>query len=165
MAGISWSVSPGTTGATMTRTGTPAADSFSIASSRRRGDEVRGSIFRWSVSSSEVTEKLTGRAVRRGQLSQQVRVAGHQVVLGDDAHGVPHLGQRLQAPAREAQSSLGTGWYGSVTPLITMVCGFHRGDASSRRSSSGASIFTRMRVSKSSPAEKPRYSCVGRAKQ
>jgi hypothetical protein len=43
-----------------------------------------------------------------------------------------------------------------------MTCGRHPGAASSRRNNSGASFLTMIFVSKSSPAEKPRYSCVGR---
>src|SRR5438477_551233 len=51
-----------------------------------------------------------------------------------------------------------TGCYASVTPLIAMTCGSHFGDSSSRRSNSGAFCFTRIFVSKSRPAEYPRYS-------
>jgi hypothetical protein len=47
-----------------------------------------------------------------------------------------------------------------VTPLIASACGFHFGAESSRRSSPGASGLTMIRLSKSSPAEKPRYSRV-----
>jgi hypothetical protein len=57
------------------------------------------------------------------------------------------------------------GWKASVTPLMAMIFGSHFGDASSSRSSSGASSFTRIFDSNSRPAEKPRYSWVGRAKQ
>ena len=64
---------------------------------------------------------------------------------------------------RARRNRRSTGWYGSVTPLITSSCGSHRGEASSLRNNSGACGFTRMRLSKSNPAESPRYSCVGRA--
>ena len=46
MAGISWSVSPGMTGATFTPTGMLASASRAIASRRRSGVEPRGSILR-----------------------------------------------------------------------------------------------------------------------
>jgi hypothetical protein len=55
------------------------------------------------------------------------------------------------------------GWYGSVTPESATTCGSQRGETSVSRRSFGSSSFTRMRVSKSSPAENPRYSWVGRA--
>ena len=45
-----------------------------------------------------------------------------------------------------------------LTPLIAMTCGFHLAEASSRRNNSGAFSFTMILVSKSNPAEKPRYS-------
>ena len=64
---------------------------------------------------------------------------------------------------RVMRSLRSTGWYGSVTPESASGRGRQRGRASSAASSSGASSLTTMRVSKSSPAEKPRYSCVGRA--
>ena len=47
--------------------------------------------------------------------------------------------------------------------LKVMTRGVHFGDDNSRRNSSGAFSFTIILVSKSSPAEKPRYSWVGRA--
>jgi hypothetical protein len=50
-----------------------------------------------------------------------------------------------------------------VTPLIAIVFGSQLFLLSSSRSSAGASSLTRIFVSKSRPAEKPRYSCVGRA--
>ena len=56
IAGISWSVSPGITGATSTPTGTPAFESASIVASRRCGADERGSSTRWSAGSSVVTE-------------------------------------------------------------------------------------------------------------
>ena len=45
------------------------------------------------------------------------------------------------------------------------VFGFQLGFASAARSSSGARRFTRIFDSKSSPADQPRYSWLGRAKQ
>jgi hypothetical protein len=42
---------------------------------------------------------------------------------------------------------------------------FHDGRASSARSNSGAFTLTTISLSKSRPALKSRYSCVGRAKQ
>jgi hypothetical protein len=70
----------------------------------------------------------------------------------------PHEGYKVSQRKRKLVEQ-GFGWDktigapGQATP------------PSSRRSSAGASSFTRILVSKSSPAEKPRYSCVGRAKQ
>ena len=57
--GISWSVSPGITGATKTVTGTPAWASCSIASSLRSGLDVRGSMALWRAGSNVVTETAT----------------------------------------------------------------------------------------------------------
>ena len=60
--GISWSVIAGTTGATITPTGMPAAASRSIAFSRSRGWEARGSILRATSGSSVVIESMTTAA-------------------------------------------------------------------------------------------------------
>ena len=60
--GISWSVSPGITGATNTPVGTPALVSFSIAFNRAAGWAVRGSMIRASSASSVVTDKNTAAA-------------------------------------------------------------------------------------------------------
>ena len=59
MAGNSWSVRPGTTGATSTRTGTPTEVSDRMARSRALGAEARGSIARARAGSSVVTLMLT----------------------------------------------------------------------------------------------------------
>ena len=56
MVSNSLSLRPGIIGDAMTRTGMPASDSAAIASSRRAGDEHRGSISRDSPLSSVVTE-------------------------------------------------------------------------------------------------------------
>ncbi len=53
---ISWSFSPGITGAKPTITGTPASDSSFSAASRRSGVEARGSIARASLRSRVVME-------------------------------------------------------------------------------------------------------------
>jgi hypothetical protein len=47
----------------------------------------------------------------------------------------------------------------------TTVSPFQEGRMNSARSSSGARTFATSFVSKSVPAPKPRYSCVGRLKQ
>ena len=47
--------------------------------------------------------------------------------------------------------------------LVCLALGRQDLEESFRFRSSGASVFTRIRDSKSSPAEKPRYSWVGRA--
>ena len=70
---------------------------------------------------------------------------------------------RTSRQRRVIRSFLSIGWYGSVTPDSTMTWGFQRGLRSAFRSSSGARSLTSIRLSKSSPAEKPRYSWVGRA--
>ena len=46
-----------------------------------------------------------------------------------------------------------------------MCCALHDGRASSARSTSGTLTLTMISFSKSRPALKSRYSCVGRAKQ
>ena len=77
--------------------------------------------------------------------------------------------QGLRKPAstsrqrRVSRSFRSIGWYASVTPEIATTCGFQLRRESCARRSSGSSCFTRIRVSKSSPLEKPRYSWVGRA--
>ena len=63
MRGISWSVSPGTIGAAITPTGTPAAASRAIASSRRRGLPARGSMVR-AISGSRVVIETETTAAR-----------------------------------------------------------------------------------------------------
>ena len=68
---ISWSVSAGTTGETMTRTGIPAAASARITASRRSGAGTRGSIFRATPRSSVVTP--TPIALDRKALSNAIR--------------------------------------------------------------------------------------------
>lgn len=60
IAGISWSVRPGTTGATMTPHGTPALAIRCRASRRGAGREVRGSIAPQGSSSKVVIEMNTG---------------------------------------------------------------------------------------------------------
>ena len=55
-------MSPGTTGATSTRTGMPASASLRTASSRRAGVLARGSITRCSFSFSVVMEMFTTAA-------------------------------------------------------------------------------------------------------
>ncbi len=55
------------------------------------------------------------------------------------------------------------GWYGSVTPDITIGSGRQPGEESSCRSSRGASGLATIFVSKSSPQENPSASWVGRA--
>ena len=56
-----------------------------------------------------------------------------------------------------------TGWYGSVIPESANSWGRHRGEESSFRRSSGASCLMKILDSKSRPADRPRYSWVGRA--
>ena len=63
MDGISWSLSPGITGATKTATGTPARANRSIASSLRSGLDVRGSITLWRAGTNVVTEIATFTAL------------------------------------------------------------------------------------------------------
>ena len=55
------------------------------------------------------------------------------------------------------------GWYASVTPLTDMVRGTQFTRDSSARSNPGASSFTKMDVSKSRPAERPKYAMIVRA--
>ena len=50
-----------------------------------------------------------------------------------------------------------------VDRVMAVMGGFHLGPANSFRNRLGASVLTRILVSKSSPEENPRYSWVGRA--
>jgi hypothetical protein len=66
--------------------------------------------------------------------------------------------RRISRQRRVIFNLRSAGWYGSVTPLIRIVCGFQRGDDSAALRRSGAPSLTRIFVSKSRPAENPRYS-------
>ena len=74
MAGISWSVSPGITGAISTVTGMPASASLAMALSLYSGCEALGSIFPESSPSSVVTE-MTARAQPIAAMSERMSIS------------------------------------------------------------------------------------------
>ena len=90
-------------GATITRTGTPAAASARIARSRAAGVLVRGSIVRASSASSVVTLTATWTSSQRRHLAEQVQIAHDQGVFRDDANRLPGFKQHFQAAAGDAE--------------------------------------------------------------
>ena len=97
----------GTTGATITPTGMPAAASRSIAFSRSRGCEARGSILRATSPSSVVIESITTAAwcaASSWRMSMSRVTSSFLVMIADR---VAELGQHLQAPAGDLQPPLG----------------------------------------------------------
>jgi hypothetical protein len=109
-------------GATMTPTGMPAAASFSTASSRRFGMDVRGSITRCSFSSRVVMDRLTAsrRWAPGPDSTSMSRVTRWFFVMM--AAGLRNSASTSRQP-RVMRSLRSTGWYGSVTPLTTMSSG------------------------------------------
>ena len=106
MAGISWSVRPGMTGATFTPTGMPACASSRMAASRADGGDVRGSMTLRNSASSVVMDSQTAAALMPRQFGQQINVARHQPVLGDDENRIPEFRQHFEATARQFQFRL-----------------------------------------------------------
>ena len=100
------SVRPGITGATSTRTGTPASARPRIALSRAAGVLVLGSIVRASSASSVVTRDVDLDQALGGHRPQDVEVPQHQGVLGDHGDRLPELGGDLQAAAGQPELPL-----------------------------------------------------------
>jgi hypothetical protein len=149
-------------GATITPTGTPAFASRSIAARRSFGGAARGSRIRWSDASRLVTEIATDAAPWEASSARRStsRVTVKLFVM--TATGFRYSASTSSTP-RVMPSFRSAGWYASVTPESAIVAGFQRGESSAFRSKAGASCFTRIFVSKSRPADQPRYSCEGRA--
>jgi hypothetical protein len=99
---ISWSVSAGISGATITAVGMPAAASSRITESRRWGDGARGSMRRARSASSVVIDTATWARPSRA-IGEQVEVAQDQRRLGDDGHRMARFGQHFEDAARDAQ--------------------------------------------------------------
>ena len=106
MRSISLSLMAGTMGATITLTGTPAALSARIASSRRGGVAARGSILRATVRSSVVTEMATLTSPRPAMRARMSDVPHHQRRLGDDADRMARRIQHLQDRSGDAMLAL-----------------------------------------------------------
>jgi hypothetical protein len=149
------------TGAVITPTGMSASESFRIAASRRTGREVRGSMTRLRSSSRVVKESATAAASCLASSESRSMSLITRWFFVTMTTGLRNPARTWRQP-RVIPSFRSTGWYGSVTPLIESTFGSHRGEANRSRKSPGASSFTRTLLSKSSPAERPRYSCVGR---
>ena len=144
--------------------GIPRRLSSATASSRARGFGVCGSVARHAFSSSVGTDRhaLTcvrsatwhSRSASRSTSGDFVRIE-HGFAKSRIASQIPRIS--LYRPS--------THWYGSVFVPIAMCPPAHDGRASSARSTSGTLTLTMISRSKSRPALKSRYSCVGRAKQ
>ena len=76
--------------------------------------------------------------------------------------GLRYSAQTSRQP-RVSRSEASSGCQASVLPEKAMGSPVQEGRSKARRSSSGARSLATMRVSKSVPAPKPRYSWVGRA--
>ena len=76
--------------------------------------------------------------------------------------GFRYSAQTSRQP-RVRRSEASSGCQASVLPEKAMGSPVQEGRSKARRSSSGARSLATMRVSKSVPAPKPRYSWVGRA--
>ena len=160
IAGISCSVSPGMMGATITPTGMPAVARAEIASSRPAGRVVRGSRRPIRSSSSDRDRDEHPRRLMCASLRAD-RFARDQPVLGDDRDRLAKLREHFQAAA-SAQLAFDR-LIGIGHPAHAQHARPPFGVTELSRSSAGASYLTMILVSKSSPAENPRYSCVGRA--
>ena len=86
----------GITGANITPVGIPASASRLTAASRAAGEAARGSIRRFSSSSSVVTLTIYLHQSFRGEPPQQVEIAHHERGFGHDRDRVMALGQHLE---------------------------------------------------------------------
>ena len=148
----------------ITPVGTPASTIARIASTRRSGCGVPGSVTRQACSSTVAIENetLTSSRCAAGAIRSRSRVTSGDFVRIEN--GVSASTNAPMMP-RVSLNFASARWYGSVfVPIATFSCA-HFGFASSRRSTSTALILTTILVSKSLPALRPRYSWVGRAKQ
>ena len=106
MRGISSSVRPGITGAMLTPTGTPCAASVAIASSRRAGADVLGSMILMRSPFRLVIESMTWTSPRRAiavSMSMSRRTRAFFVMM---LTGLRELEEDLETPARERELPL-----------------------------------------------------------
>ena len=155
---------PGSTGAISTPHGTPASFSRLTASIRLSGGGVPGSVSFHTSRSSVPMETSSRTRVRAAASTSRPRSRRTSVDFVRMLKGLAaSLSTRTIPCVRWYLPS--AFWYGSVFVPIAMCSPAHLGERSSARSRSTALTLTTILRSKSSPIPRPRYSCVGRAKQ
>ena len=158
------SLMPGISGAIRIPVGMPArlssADRLQPRARVRRVRLAR----RHAFSSSVGTDRHAVTSVTLGDLAHQIEVAQQQRRLRQHRARVRGVAERLPDAAHELVAAL--------DPLVRVgvraqrdVLALPRRPGSSARSTSGTLTLTTISRSKSRPASKSRYSCVGRAKQ
>ena len=161
----SWrSERPGRIGATSTPQGMPASFRRATASTRLRGCGVPGSVVRHTSSSSVPMEKLIDTCVRRLASVRTSRSRSTNVPLVRIENGL-RAAPRTSTMPRVNRYLPSARWYGSVFVPIAIGSPCQRLGATSTRSRSTAFTFTTITRSNSVDGSRPRYSCVGRAKQ
>ena len=150
------------TGATITLTGMPAEASLAMVSSRRAGEATQGSRARARTGSRKGRVTVAEAAPWEARAERRSTSRSTSGALVVTITGFRYSAQTSRQP-RVSRSEASSGCQASVLPEKAMGSPVQEGRSKARRRSSGARSLATMRVSKSVPAPKPRYSWVGRA--